>query len=283
MAEMLDTFPMRNMATMDPSKSGGEIGRRLIPQIIDAYAEHEPDRIWGTQARSDDISEGFSNITFKQLAQCVDALAWFIHERIGRSSTFEAISYIGSADLRYCMFAWAAVKCGYQVRGEVEYLIWSEPATLTRILRLYSPQLATPSQAIYHYCTIWTVPSSSARRNGSAKLRSLRRGRQISRFLRSHRLRQCWQAQSSIIHTTRLSKKQRTIQSSAATPPAAQVLRNRFSSLTTTLPLMTTIERSHKSLVEVGTSTTLPLIHQTVHSTTTHFLRFTSPVSSHRE
>ena len=109
-----ETFPIRNMAAMDPLKSGGHIGQRLIPQIIDAYAEYEPDRIWGTQARSDDISEGFNDITFKQLARCVNYLAWLIHNKIGPSSAFEAISYIGSSDLRYCMLVWAAVKCGYQ-------------------------------------------------------------------------------------------------------------------------------------------------------------------------
>lgn len=111
----LDTFPTRNMANMDPSKSGGEIGKRLIPQIIDAYAEYEPQRIWGTQARSDNISDGFNDITFKQLAHCVNHLAWLMHDQVGASTNFEAISYIGSADLRYCMVAWAAVKCGYQV------------------------------------------------------------------------------------------------------------------------------------------------------------------------
>ena len=120
----LDTFPMRNMANMDPAKSAGEIGKRLIPQIIDAYAQHEPDRIWGTQARSDDISQGFDDITFKQLAHCVNYLAWLIHEKVGPSSSFEAISYIGSADLRYCMMAWAAVKCGYQVRQSQLHLAW---------------------------------------------------------------------------------------------------------------------------------------------------------------
>ncbi|KAK5172165.1 uncharacterized protein LTR77_003803 [Saxophila tyrrhenica] len=99
---------------MDPSKSGGEIGKRLIPQIIDAYAEHEPDRIWGAQARTDTISDGFNNITFKQLAHLVNHFARFIHEKIGPGQEFESISYIGSSDLRYCPFAWAAVKCGYQ-------------------------------------------------------------------------------------------------------------------------------------------------------------------------
>jgi thioester reductase-like protein len=112
--EALETFAMKQMAGMDPLKSGGEIGKRLIPQIIDAYAEHEPDRIWGAQARSDTIEDGLNNITFKQLAHLVDILAWFIHDKIGRGRDYETISYIGSSDLRYCPFAWAAVKCGYQ-------------------------------------------------------------------------------------------------------------------------------------------------------------------------
>ena len=114
--ETMETFAMKHMATIDPLKSGGEIGKRLIPHIIDAYAEHQPDRVWGTQARSSNIADGFNAITFKQLANCIDHLAWMIHSSIGRSTTFECISYIGAADLRYCMVTWAAVKCGYQAR-----------------------------------------------------------------------------------------------------------------------------------------------------------------------
>ncbi len=110
----MDTFAMKQMANMDPLKCGGQIGKRLLPQIIDAYAEHEPDRIWGTQAKTNDIADGFNNITFKQLAHLVDYLAWYILEKIGPGQDFESISYIGSSDLRYCPFAWAAVKCGYQ-------------------------------------------------------------------------------------------------------------------------------------------------------------------------
>ena len=112
--ETVETFAMKHMAGMDPAKSGGEIGKRLLPQIIDAYAEHEPDRIWAAQAKSDNIEDGFNNITFKQLAHLVDVLAWFIHDKIGPSHDFESLSYIGVADLRYCPFAWAAVKNGYQ-------------------------------------------------------------------------------------------------------------------------------------------------------------------------
>ena len=104
--ETVETFAMRQMAKMDPLKSGGEIGKRLLPQIIDAYAEHEPDRIWAAQARTNDIADGFNNITFKQLAHLVDYLAWFIEGKIGRGQNFESISYIGSSDLRYCPFAW---------------------------------------------------------------------------------------------------------------------------------------------------------------------------------
>ncbi|KAK4983486.1 putative NRPS-like protein biosynthetic cluster [Elasticomyces elasticus] len=99
---------------MDPTKSGGPVGQRLLPQIVDAYAEYEPDRIWGAIARSSDLSEGFRNVTFKELAHCINYVAWSIDRQIGRSSTFEALSYIGASDLRYAIFAWAAVKCGYQ-------------------------------------------------------------------------------------------------------------------------------------------------------------------------
>ena len=95
---------------------GGQYGQRLLPQIADAYAVSSPDKIWGSIARSSDFSQGFLDISFKQLAHAVNYTAWLIDGQIGRSDDFEAIAYMGSADLRYTVLALAAIKCGYQVR-----------------------------------------------------------------------------------------------------------------------------------------------------------------------
>ena len=165
--ETVETFAMKNMATMDPLKSGGEIGKRLIPQIIDAYARHEPDRIWGSQARSDDITTGFNELTFKQLAHCMDYLAWFIHHSIGPTTSFECISYIGVADLRYCPFAWAAVKCGYQVGYCLRKIIL---LTLIIIGRHSCPPRETANPETCLFSTSWTALNSSAPPNGSHRL-----------------------------------------------------------------------------------------------------------------
>ena len=102
-------------STSDVSVRGGPIGSRLLPQIADAFAKHKPDTIWGSIARSSDFSEGFQDITFKQLAHAVNYTAWLIDGKLGRSNDFEAIAYMGAADLRYTVLALAAMKCGYQV------------------------------------------------------------------------------------------------------------------------------------------------------------------------
>lgn len=46
----------------------------------------------------------------------VDALAWWLHEAVGPSDTFETLSYIGIPDIRGAFVFLAAIKCGYKVR-----------------------------------------------------------------------------------------------------------------------------------------------------------------------
>jgi hypothetical protein len=101
--------------TSDVNLRGGPYGRRLLPQIADACANSKPDKIWGSIPHSSDFSQGFQDITFKQLAHAVNSTAWLIDGNIGPSNGFEAIAYMGAADLRYTVLALAAMKCGYQV------------------------------------------------------------------------------------------------------------------------------------------------------------------------
>jgi len=101
--------------THDVTSRGGSFGSRLLPQIADSFAQSKPETLWGSIARSSDFSKGFQDITFKQLAHAVNYTAWFIDGKLGRSNDFEAIAYMGAADLRYTVLALAAIKCGYQV------------------------------------------------------------------------------------------------------------------------------------------------------------------------
>ena len=97
-------------------------GRRLLAQVVDDRARLQPERIWASIAHSNSC-DGFRDFTIKELAQAVNFMSWWIDARIGRSKpatgrfgeATEAISYIGSPDVRYGVMFLAAIKCGYKV------------------------------------------------------------------------------------------------------------------------------------------------------------------------
>lgn len=101
---------------MDNKHNGGPIGGRLLPHIVDAQAQFNPLRVWASYARSSDLSKGFRDINFKELAQAVNNVAWYIDSEVGRSACFQTVAFIGVSDIRYAVFFLAAVKCGYKVR-----------------------------------------------------------------------------------------------------------------------------------------------------------------------
>ncbi|OKL56143.1 hypothetical protein UA08_08748 [Talaromyces atroroseus] len=71
-------------------------GQRLLPSVIEQLASDVPEKAWASIPLSADIKAGFKDISFRQLAKVIDALAWWIESRIGRSSTFEPAAYLGN-------------------------------------------------------------------------------------------------------------------------------------------------------------------------------------------
>lgn len=91
-------------------------GRRLLPQVLDDMSSSTPERLYATIPRiTKDLSQGFHAITVKDVARCVNALAWWLQEEVGRSDGFETLCYIGIPDIRGAIFFLAAIKCGYKV------------------------------------------------------------------------------------------------------------------------------------------------------------------------
>ena len=90
-------------------------GSRLLPQVVDELALSDPQRIYATLPHSSDLSKGFQNVTMRQVSQAVNKCAYWLEQKIGRSTVFETLSYMGLPDLRYAIIFLAAVKCGYKV------------------------------------------------------------------------------------------------------------------------------------------------------------------------
>lgn len=93
-------------------------GRRLIPLIIDQLALERPCETWISVPKSRDIKDGFRNVSYWALANAVNRLSWWIESRLGRSTNFETLAYIGANDARYFIILAAAMKTGYKVSQE---------------------------------------------------------------------------------------------------------------------------------------------------------------------
>ncbi|KAL8688473.1 MAG: hypothetical protein Q9218_005624 [Villophora microphyllina] len=65
--------------------------------------------------KSNDFGDGFHEITFSIFASCINRIAFWLEDTIGRSDAFDTLAYIGPADPRYFIVALAAAKVGYKV------------------------------------------------------------------------------------------------------------------------------------------------------------------------
>jgi acyl-CoA synthetase (AMP-forming)/AMP-acid ligase II len=92
-------------------------GRRLLPHIVDEIAATDPNRAWAAIPRdSDSLTAGYLDLTYSQYANAINRAARYLTERLGsKRASFEPLAYAGPADIRYPVFAVAAIKAGFQV------------------------------------------------------------------------------------------------------------------------------------------------------------------------
>lgn len=92
-------------------------GKRLLPQLLDEYAQATPDRIYDTiSIPRPELPPLLRDVKILEIAHCVNFYANLIQKKFGRSQSFETICYIGIPDLRYAICFLGAIKCGYKVR-----------------------------------------------------------------------------------------------------------------------------------------------------------------------
>ena len=64
--------------------------------------------------------EGYRRITYRNFANVINGIAWWLQDTLGPGQDFEALAYIGPNDLRYPALILGAAKAGYTV-----YQIWA--------------------------------------------------------------------------------------------------------------------------------------------------------------
>lgn len=93
-------------------------GTELWPQILDRLARERPSAAYGLwPVASDSYDAGFYTITYRQLSNIVNGLAWWIVKQLGagRGVRQEVLTYIGPNDVRLTAMILASVKAGYVV------------------------------------------------------------------------------------------------------------------------------------------------------------------------
>ncbi|KAI8623145.1 putative NRPS-like enzyme [Xylariaceae sp. FL1651] len=86
----------------------------LLLHGVDRSARERPDAaygLWPVEAASHEA--GFDTITYSQLANIVNGLAWWIVEQLGHGQNNEVLTYVGPNDVRFTAMVVAATKAGY--------------------------------------------------------------------------------------------------------------------------------------------------------------------------
>ncbi|MCJ1309876.1 hypothetical protein MMC25_003537 [Agyrium rufum] len=78
-------------------------------------ANLRPNAIYAITPRSlTSISDGYRKITYRELANAVNSIAWMLHDQLGPGKE-ETIAYLGMNDLGYIAIILGAVKAGYKL------------------------------------------------------------------------------------------------------------------------------------------------------------------------
>lgn len=66
----------------------------ILPDVVDTAATKYPDRLWMTVPRSDNLDEGWQDLTLGDLGRAVNNLAHWIERLIGVSHDRETLAYM---------------------------------------------------------------------------------------------------------------------------------------------------------------------------------------------
>lgn len=94
----------------------GNVGKRLLPHVIDHLGQFYPDKIAGSMPNNNStLDDGFRQLNYKDLAHAINYTAWWIEGNYGRSDKYDTLTFIGANDIRYLVMIMACNKTGYKV------------------------------------------------------------------------------------------------------------------------------------------------------------------------
>jgi hypothetical protein len=97
-----------------------QASEELLPTTFFRLADQYPDLIYAEFFTDPtNLANGYRRVTFREFANGVHAMAWWIEEHVGKPSVgdgSEAMVYFGPSDLRYGILVFASIIVGYKVR-----------------------------------------------------------------------------------------------------------------------------------------------------------------------
>lgn len=96
------------------NKPAPEPGKRLLAQYVDYQAMSDPSRRFALIPRSDDVNDGFREVTVHDIARAANSMSWWIEKHLGPPRE-ETVAYMGNNDIRYIILILASNKTGNKV------------------------------------------------------------------------------------------------------------------------------------------------------------------------
>lgn len=96
-------------------KSAPQPGKRLLTECVDYLGASDPSRRFSLIPKSDDVKDGFREVSVHDIARAVNAMSWWMEKHLGTPKQTETFAYMGNNDIRYIIFLLAANKTGNKV------------------------------------------------------------------------------------------------------------------------------------------------------------------------
>ncbi len=96
--------------------------RRLLVTVIEEKARLEPNDAYIRYAPADWETNGYRSISWKQYANAIDKVAYFLDKKLGTTNEPFVIGYFGPNDARYAILIAACIKTGKPVRSKQAFL-----------------------------------------------------------------------------------------------------------------------------------------------------------------
>lgn len=93
----------------------------LLPTLLSSIADQYPSLSYARFPRDlDDISKGYRRFTFAEVANAVNAFAWWIDQNVGKlaeeqKNGSQTLVYMGPTDIRYAVFCLGGIVAGYKM------------------------------------------------------------------------------------------------------------------------------------------------------------------------